>query len=645
MARVQPEEPERPSPEAMLALARETERQACEGRLTIYLGYAAGVGKTYAMLHDALQRRREGTDMVIGYVETHGRPETDALAARLEKISTKATEYQGLRLEEMDLDAVLKRHPDIVLVDELAHTDAPGSRHVKRYQDIEELLHAGISVWTTINIQHIESLNDPVFQITRISVSETVPDTFVTAADEIRLVDLSPEELQIRLKAGKIYVRDLADTAIARFFGTGNLLALRQLALRYVATDTDLRMVNHMKARAIVGPWPASERLLVCVRPGPNAGSMVRSAYRLSQRFNADWVVLSVSTEEDLTFTAQERVWLTQAMDTARELGGRIIRYRGDDIANEIVRYARQNNVTMIMLGKPRGLDLIFSPVYPVLRRSKGIDIYLYDPKHEAKPIPFQPHLPNLLHFEYLISIVLIATAAAANFFIRGIINPSNMLFIQLLPVIVTAFFFRRRTAIFTAIVSIIIFDFTFVSPYYTFRVSDWEYFISFIGYVVIAFVISTLATRLRNLIPQIWRSAAEVEAVSGLSRDLAVAQNRQDIYDTLLNHMRQYAPGTFAVLVPEKHNLVIQAGDDSYPMNDKERSIAQWAFDNAVIAGRGTENLPSGTGHYVPMTAHSMVFGVLGFVFEKPDEMLTPDRQEVLKTMAFWGAMALERV
>ena len=249
----------RPLPEDLLAIARRSEEKE-RGRLTVYLGYAAGVGKTYTMLQDALQRRGEGVDVVIGYVETHGRPETEALAARLEAVPPATIDYQGLTLREMDLDAVLERHPEIALIDELAHTNAPNSRHVKRYEDVEELLHAGISVYTTVNIQHVESQNDAVAQITGIRVSETLPDTFISGADEIRLVDVTPEELRLRLRAGKVYVRDMAEAAIRRFFSTGNLLALRQLTLRYVATATDLQMIGHMRARAIPDPWPAAER-------------------------------------------------------------------------------------------------------------------------------------------------------------------------------------------------------------------------------------------------------------------------------------------------------------------------------------------------------------------------------------------------
>jgi two-component system sensor histidine kinase KdpD len=637
-------ENQRPSPEDLLVVAREEERKTQGGQLIIYLGYAAGVGKTYTMLQDALEWRKEGTDVVIGYVETHGRPETDALAARFETVSPIRTEYRGLQLTEMDTDAIIRRRPKIVLVDELAHTNAPEGRHTKRYMDVLEILREGISVCTTVNIQHIESLNDTVAQITGIRVTETLPDTVFTAADKIRLIDLPIDELQMRLKAGKVYVQDMAEQAIERFFSTGNLLALRQLALRFLAQITDRRMITHMRARAIPGPWPAGERLLVGIRPGPTADQMVRAAYKLADRFQADWIVLSVGTEDERNLTDQERDWLNEAMETARELGGRIIRYHGGDVASEILRYARQHNVTMIMLGKPRGLDIFLSPVYRIMVQSKGVDLFLFEPKKLVR-IPIHRQLPQLLSVDFAVSSILIALVTITNFLLRDVINPSNLLIIQLLPVVVTALFLRRGTAILTAIVSILIFDFTLVEPYYTLTVSDWEYFISFIGYVAIAFVISSLATRLRHLLPQIWKSEAKAEAIAVLSRDLMNVKDRDEIFNILLRHIREFGEGAFAIFVPEVEGLRMKIGDPTYPASPKETSIAQWVYDNGQVAGMGADTLPGGLGYYVPIKVHRVVYGVLAFAFKNPEEMLTPDNKEILQTMAYLGGLAIERV
>ncbi len=635
----------RPRAEDLLFIARRDEKKANEGRLTVYLGYAAGVGKTYSMLQDAIQRQREGKEVVIGYIETHNRPETNALVENFEIIPGLSVKHQTLSLREIDLDAVIRRHPQIVLVDELAHTNAPGSRHLKRYQDVEELLQAGISVYTTVNIQHIESQNDAVAQIIGIRVSETVPDTFFSDADEIRLIDITPEELNIRLKAGKVYVKDMAETAVKSFFRTGNLLALRQLALRYMAESTDKKMIGYMRTRAIPGPWPAAERLLVCIRPGPTAEHMVRAAYRLATRFDADLIVFSVDVNDERALSSQEQLWINQALETGRRLGGKIVRYRGNDVSEEIIRYARRNNVSMIMLGKPHGLDVIFSPVYRVIRQSHGIDIHLYEPKGKSVYISLKKRIPLFFTVEYVISLILVTAVVGINFFLKEYIGPSNLLIIQLIPVLISAFFFRRRVALSTAVFSILTFDFLFVEPYYTFTVHDWEYFIAFIGYVTIAFIISSLATRLRHLLPQIWQSEAEVEATSGLSRELVEAKTQQEVFKILVGQMHNFGSGLFAILVPGSSGLQIGTGDAAYSLDDKEKAIAQWAYDNGQIAGHGTDNLPAGKGYYIPIKTHRMIFGIMAFAFDKPEEALAPENKEIFETMAFLGALALERL
>jgi len=634
----------RPVPEDLLALANAEERAGNHGKLIIYLGYAAGVGKTYTMLWDAIQRKTEGTDVVIGYVETHKRVETDALAATLETIPVSRIWYQGLDIREMDLDAIMARKPSIVLVDELAHTNAPSSRHLKRYQDIEELLRAGISVYTTVNIQHVESLNDAVSQITGIQVKETVPDTFFDLAEDIRLIDLTPEELIARLKAGKVYLGEMVSQAVEHFFSTGNLIALRQLTLRYLAQRTDRQMVTHMRARAIPGPWPAVDRILVAIRPGPSAEAMVRAAYRDSQRMNAEWVVLSIEEEREGPPTEQERAWLSDAMDTARKLGGKIVVYRGEDVAYEIRRYASQHNVTTIMLGKPRGLDILVSPVYRIMRKSPGIDIILFDAKG-APSLPIEQQIPRLIPRDYLITMVLILAVTLLNYLLLGTISTANLIIIQLLPVVVSAWFFSRRASIFAAVMSIVVFDFAFVAPYYALTISEWEYFISFAGYVVIAIIISHLANRLRYLIPQIRESEATVSAVAGLSKDLVDAQGYDETLEIMVKHMRSFTAGKVAILVPDDGSLRVAKGDKDYPFNDKEMTIARWVFDNGEVAGRGTDTLVGGTGHYVPMKAHGLVYGVLAFAFQDSDRMLSLETKGVPVAMAQLGALALERL
>src|SRR5579875_277001 len=340
----------RPRPEALLAAAKQEGR----GRLKIFLGAAPGVGKTYEMLLAAQAMRREGVDVVIGVVETHGRPETEALLHGIEVIPRRAVEYKGHRLAEMDLDAILRRRPQLVLVDELAHTNAPGSRHPKRYLDVEELIAAGIDVFTTLNIQHVESLNDVVARITRIRVRETVPDSVLDQADDIEVVDLSPEDLLKRLREGKVYVPHQAERAIRHYFSPGNLTALRELALRRTAQRVDAQMVRYMQAHAISGPWAAGERVLACIGPDPSSTEMVRHAKRMADSLKAPWTALHVETGRDLNLTEAERDRVAASMRLAEQLGAEIVTLPGEDVAESIADYAKAHNVTQILINQPQ---------------------------------------------------------------------------------------------------------------------------------------------------------------------------------------------------------------------------------------------------------------------------------------------------
>jgi two-component system sensor histidine kinase KdpD len=631
----------RPLADDLLPLAMGEERQQNEGRLTVYLGYAAGVGKTYTMLADALARRSEGVDVVIGYVETHGRPETDALAARLEAVPAVTVEYQGLRLREMDVDGVLARRPDLVLVDELAHDAAPGRRHAKRYQEIEELLRAGISVWTTVNIQHIESERDAVARITGVRVRETVPDTVLDRADDLRLIDLPPDQLIERLQAGKVYVQDMAARAVGRFFLPANLTALRQIALRFVAGAADREMVGMMRSQAIAGPWPAAERVLVGVRAGPYADQMVRAGYRMATRLQAGWTVLSVETAGDLEAPEQSRARVRDALELARTLGAQVVRYRAEDVAGEIVRFARRANVTVILLGKPRGLGVLLSPVYRVMRETRGIALHLVDPL-EGVPIPIHRQLPRPPTLNLAVGLILMGVVTGANLLLRDTISPSNLLIIQLIPVVIAALFLGRAVSILIAALSIIVFDVLFVPPYYTIAVSDWEYFISFIGYLLIALVISTLAGRLRHLLPQIHESEATVEAVAGLSRDLEGATTRQQVFDRLADHIRRYTGRPTVMLVPGAGGLTMVAGDAEFPIDDREEAIAAWVYENRAPAGHGKETLPAGVGLYLPLVASGRVLGVVGVIPRDGDR---ESAGEVLEGMVRLSALTLDRL
>jgi two-component system sensor histidine kinase KdpD len=637
------EEYKRPEPEAFLEVAQEEEIGKSHGKLTIYFGSAPGVGKTYAMLYDARLRKQEGKDVVVGYVETHGRPETEALLEGLEIIPPCTSEYKGLLLKEADLEAILSRKPQLVLIDELAHTNAPGSRHLKRYQDVEEILNAGIDVYTTLNVQHLESLNDVLFQITGIRVRETIPDTIFESAYEVKLVDLPPEELLKRLKDGKVYVKDMTEKAIQSFFRPGNLLALREMALRLVADRLDEKMRQYMKAHAIAGPWATKERILVCVYASPYAEQLVRSAFRLASEIDAEWIALYVETEKHSQLSEKEREWLTRTLETAKKLGAIISWIKGDDVAEEIARYAQSHNVTKIVIGKPLRFGLFPSLAQKIMTRTKDIDIFLFAGRIEQAPpkkkkILFRP-------LNYLISALAVGVVSLSGFFLRDILGQTNVLFLQLLPVILIALFLGRGPSIFAVIISILIFDYVFVPPYFTFEVADWIYFVSFIVYIIVAVIISYLASNLRHKVGQIRQSEAKNTALYELSRDLVTARNIDQVLSILVSHARQIFPCQMAIYLPVNSKLSVKAATSEYQMNSKELGVANWAWTNGKPAGLGASTLPQAWAYYLPMAITDTVMGVIGFHFENPEQVLTPDNQVVLETVARLGALAIERI
>src|SRR5215469_6889877 len=384
---------QRPSPEALLEVARREERRS--GRLKIFVGAAPGVGKTYEMLQQARARKQDGYDVAVGVVETHGREETQALLDGLEIIPRKRLEYRGQWLEELDLDAMIARHPQIALVDELAHTNAPGSRHPKRYLDVEELLSQGIDVYTTVNIQHIESLNDVVSQITHVRVRETVPDSVFDRADAVELVDLPPDDLIQRLKEGKVYVPRQAERALEHFFSPANLTALRELALRRTAERVDEQLLSEMQAHAIEGPWAAGERILVCISEDPRCAGLVRYSKRLADRLHGPWVALYVEGRRSLQLTEEERDRIADTLRLAEGLGGEAITLPGSDhrIAEDIIGYSQANNVTQIVIGKSertRWFEIIHgSVVHDLVRRSGNISVHVISGDAIAgEPIP-----------------------------------------------------------------------------------------------------------------------------------------------------------------------------------------------------------------------------------------------------------------
>lgn len=642
----------RPSPETLLKVAKaEEEAQSGRGKLKIFLGYAPGVGKTYAMLEAAQMRKREGRDVVAAYVESHARAETDLLLEGLEVTPKLQIEYQGVQLPEMDIDAVLARKPQIALVDELAHTNAPGSRHDKRWQDIEELIYAGIDVYSTVNIQHFESLNDVVAQITGVIVRETVPDKLLDLAVEIRLVDIPPEDLLERLREGKVYIPEKAMRATEKFFKPGNLMALRELSLRRAASRVDDQMRAYMESRSIAGPWPAAEKLLVCVSGSPYSERLIRTTRRLADEMKARWHTVYIETPglNKHARENRERVW--RDLRLAESLGAEVATLTSTSVGQALIQFAIQHNVTKVVVGKPakpRWREFLRQPlVDEIIRLSGPIDVYVVSiatatekPKasevHPKKPVPWAGYLKGM---------VMVMAVSLLCHLVRGFLAPTNLMMIYLLGLVLAATKLGRRPAILTAFLSVLAFDFFFVPPRLTFAVADMEYLITFIGLFTVGVVISTLVSQTRDRAEAIREREEQTASLYHLSRDLSVASDLNGMLSATVKNVEDSVKGKVAVLMPEGERLELRAASAGLVLETKEHAVADWSFRNSSPAGRGTETLMSSELLYLPLQTSGDVLGVLGVRLNSEGEYLSPLIRRLLQAFATQMAFAVERV
>jgi two-component system sensor histidine kinase KdpD len=634
----------------LLAYAQAEEQQQTRGKLKIFLGYVAGVGKTYAMLGAAHQRKAEGVDVVAAYIETHGRAETEELVEGLEVIPRQQVEYRSVTLPEMDIDAVLARCPQLALVDEFAHTNAPGLRHPKRYQDVEELLAAGIDVYTTLNIQHLESLNDVVAQITGITVRETVPDRVLDEVNEIELVDLPPAELLQRLKEGKVYVPDQATRAIEKFFRPGNLTALREMALRCTAERVDEQMRAYMRTRTIPGPWPAGDRLLVCVSPSPLSERLVRAARRLAEPLNAKWYALYVETPAHAQLKEVDRDRVARTLRLAEELGAKSITLTGHSVAETVVNYARRHNITKIIAGKPlrpRWLAVLRrSLVDQIIELSSNIDVYVISSVAEPAqlvviPPTLQPHRP---WNRYLQSLGLVVIVTLLSELVRPFIAPTNMVMLYLLVVVIAALRLGRGPAIAASLLGVLAFDFFFVPPRLTFAVSDYQYIITFAGLLIVGLVISTLASQTREQAEAARRRETQTATLYALSRDLAVAVGLEAIMQAVITHIGQTFDREVAVFLPEGERLVARAASPGFTLDEDKYAVATWVFQHSQPAGRGTDTLSAANARYLPLQTARGVVGVLALKLARSGLDSTPEQRRMMEAFASQTALAIER-
>ncbi len=617
------------------------------GKLKIFLGYAAGVGKTYAMLEAAHQYLAAGQDLVVACLETRGQPETEALLPGLELISGR----QAAPPTELDLDAVLARRPQIALVDELAHTNTPGARHAKRYQDVLELLDAGIDVHTTLNVQHLESLNDVVAQITGVTIRETVPDKVLDNAAEIELIDLPIGELAQRLSEGKVRVPGLTTPAVEKFFRPGNLSALRELALRRAADRIDEQMRAYMQTHAITGPWPTTDRLLVCVSPSPLSERLVRATRRMAVRRNAEWFAVYIETPGRARLSPADSNRVARNLQLAELLGAKTVTLTGNSVAEAIVAFARSRNITTIVAGKPlrpRWVELWRgSIVDQIIRRSGDLDVYVISNLPEQSPPPVDRGVTPPINYwlQYAQSIGLVALVTLLTLPLRPLIEPTNMVMFSLLTVVIVALRFGRRPAVLTSFLCVIVFDFVFVPPYHTFAVSDAQYLLTFAALLGVGLIISTLAAQAHEQAKAAQSRAAQTVTMYELSRDLTAVEVLTDIVRVVVLHINQIFHRQVVVFLPANGKLEPVANRHGFGANETEQNVAAWVYQHGQPAGRGTDTLAGAAGTYLPLKSAQQVVGVLGIELVEENSPLTPEQWRLLEAFASQAAQAIERV
>jgi len=640
----------RPDPDALLAQVKAEDARAQRGKLKVFLGAAPGVGKTYAMLEAARQRRADGVDVVVGLVETHGRAETEALVSGLEVLPARMVPYHGATLREFDLDAVLARRPALVLVDELAHTNAPGSRHAKRWQDVTELLDIGIDVYTAVNVQHLESLNDVVAQITGVIVRETIPDSMLEQADEVELVDLPPDELLQRLRDGKVYVPEQAREAARNFFRKGNLIALRELALRRTAERVEAQMRGYMKDHAVGRVWPAAERLLVCVGPSPSSARLVRATKRMAERLDAPWIAVHVETAAQRRLPPEARDRVVDTLRLAESLGAETVKLTGTRMSDEVLAFARERNVTKLVVGKPTRSFwkrvVLGSVVDALVEGSGDIDVYVISGEHApVGPPPFRgrPRPATLRPYAESLAVVAGATGVAWAMFAH--FELANIVMVYLLGVVIVATRYTRGPAVLASLLSVAAFDFFFVPPYLNFAVSDTQYLITFMVMLVVGLVISTLAARIRAHADAARERERQTAALYAISRELASTRGVDQLLAIAVRHVSEVFDSQVLVLLPDLDGSVTpRAASGDFRADTNELAVARWVFEHRQPAGRGMPTLPGAAALYLPLIGPRGTVGVIGVRPGESDRLDSPDELHQLETFANQTALAIER-
>ncbi len=642
----------RPDPDALLNRVQMEAAQERRGKLKVFFGACPGVGKTYAMLEAARAKKADGVDVVVGLLETHGRKETAALLQGLELLPPLELDYRGTQLMEFDIDGALKRRPGLLLVDELAHTNAEGSRHVKRWQDVQELLDLGVNVYSTLNVQHLESINDIVAQVTGVVVRETLPDKVLKMADEVELIDLPPDDLLKRLQEGKVYLPDAAQRAANNFFRKGNLIALREMALRITADRVGDQVQDYRRDKAITQTWATTDRILVCVSPSPSSANLVRAAHRMAKSLKVGWIALYVETPSQIRLPGEARARAIQHLRLAEQLGAETATLSGQNFAEEVMDYARERNVTKIFIGKPpryswRGF-LNGSPVDDLLRVSGDIDVYATqgetaDPREKRRT---KAGLASR-KFDwrgYAWALLTVAVSTAMAWVIFPHVELANLIMVYLLGILAVSYRQNLGPSTLASFLSVLAFDFFFVPPRFSFAVTDTQYIFMFLVMLLVGLSISNLTVRVRGQERLSRLRERRTAALYSLSRELASTWGTSALLDIAVKHISEVFESSVIAFLPDEHGrLQVQCGAvRDFNLTAKELGVAHWAYDLGQMAGRGTDTLPGTEALYLPLLASGEPVGALGVKPKNPEKLLIPEQLHLLEAFAHQTALAV---
>jgi two-component system sensor histidine kinase KdpD len=636
----------RPDPDALLHALRKEEEAEARAKLKIFFGMCAGVGKTYEMLKAAHEAKAKGIDVVIGYVETHGRPETEALTQNLSSIPRKPFAYRGTTLDEMDLDAILARKPRLVLVDELAHTNAPGSRHKKRFQDVQEILDSGIDVYTTLNVQHLESRADTVAQISGAIIRETVPDSIFEQADEVEIIDIPPDELLRRLSEGKVYTPERSHRAIQNFFTKGNLTALREMSLRLTAERVDHQLREYMRAQRISGPWKSGQRFLIGITSSPHSISLIRWARRMAYTMNASWIAVYVETSKPVSDSSKEQ--LAKNFKLARELGAEIVTTSDEDVPQALLRVAHEQNATQILIGKSeRPFPYRNSLLNKVIDRSGSLDVYVVGGEENTGERVRHFRIPEIHSglLQYALAAATIFLAAMICYPARSFLGYQTVSLILLMVVALLPLKLGAGPVLLSAALSALVWDYFFIPPTFTFSITTAQDVLMLLTYFAIASVTGTLSARIRGRERAVRQREERTTALYSLTKELSNAANQDEVAEVTVSNIRKFFDAEVAVFLSDPDGEVFTKPHPAgtFAVDDKEFSVAAWVYWNEKKAGRFTDTLPFAGATYYPMSGPRYPLGVIA-VRSNAREQMSLDQETLLQNFISQIASTLER-